>query len=143
MDELRQEAAIVELLVARRPDACRRRWRRPATGWMLMPDAGEQLREVVERERSLDRWLDVLTRYAEVQIDLMDDADALLGAGAPDMRLAVLPRGLRRAARATTATLDPRRPHPARLSTSWSNGWRRSASPRRSSTTTCTTARSS
>ena len=92
MEELRQEAAIAELLAARRPELV------PPplvvdhqTGWMLLPDAGEQLRSVVARERSLDRWSDVLTRYADLQIAAMPDVDALLRAGTPDLRRDVLP----------------------------------------------------
>jgi len=108
MDELRQEAAIAELVSSRRPDvvlpplAIDR-----TTGWMLMPDAGEQLRVVAERERSLDRWRDVLTRYAEVQIELMDSTGALLAAGTPDMRLGRLGQGFD-ALLEHVSDLDPR-----------------------------------
>src|SRR6476620_5367261 len=69
MDALRHEAAAVSLVSARAPELVL-----PplavdtSTGWMLMPDAGEQLREVIARDRDLDRWLDVLTRYAALQI---------------------------------------------------------------------------
>lgn len=86
------EAAVVELLAARRPDAVpglvavdRRR------GWLLMTDGGTRLRELVEAERDLGRWLTVLPRYAGVQLDLAPDRDALLAAGAPDRRLERLP----------------------------------------------------
>jgi hypothetical protein len=94
MDELRQEAAIADLVSSRRPDvvlpplAIDRE-----TGWMLLPDAGETLRVVVERERSLERWVDVLSRYGALQVDLMDSRDQLLAAGAPDMGLTTLRRG--------------------------------------------------
>ena len=37
-------------------------------GWMILPDGGERLREVLERERSPARWLEVMPRYAELQI---------------------------------------------------------------------------
>ena len=86
------EAAVVELLAERRPDAVpgllavdRRR------GWLLMTDGGTRLRELVEAERDLGRWLDVLPRYARLQLDLAPDRDALLAAGAPDRRLERLP----------------------------------------------------
>ncbi|MFG1609455.1 phosphotransferase [Actinoplanes sp. NPDC049265] len=89
---LRHEVAVVERISARRPDVV------PpligsdvANGWLLMADAGETLRSVTERERSLDRWLDVLPRYASVQRDLAGEVGALLAAGVPDMRLATLP----------------------------------------------------
>lgn len=63
----------------------------PDSGWMLMADAGEKLRTVTPRERSLARWLDVLPRYAALQLAAVDDVDTMLAAGVPDMRLAVLP----------------------------------------------------
>lgn len=91
-DELRHEAAIVERLAARLPD------RVPPllavdreTGWMLMADAGETLRVVVPRERSLDRWLDALRLYAETQLAMTGSVEELLAAGVPDLRLEVLP----------------------------------------------------
>ena len=57
-------------------------------GWMLMADGGTRLRELIEEERDLGRWLDVLPRYAELQIDLAADADRLVAVGGPDRRLA-------------------------------------------------------
>ena len=90
--ELRYEASVVSVLSGRRPDCV------PPllavdleSGWMLMADAGERLREVSAREQSVDRWLDVLPLYAGLQLDLMADADELVARGAPDMRLRVLP----------------------------------------------------
>lgn len=58
---------------------------------MLTADAGERLREVSARERSLDRWLDVLPGYARLQLGLAGDVAQLLAAGAPDRRLVTLP----------------------------------------------------
>lgn len=91
-DALRHEAAIVRRLAARMPD------RVPPllavdedTGWMLMADAGETLRIVVPRERSLDRWLDALGLYAEAQLAMTDSVEDLLAVGVPDLRLDVLP----------------------------------------------------
>ena len=86
------EAALVTLLAARRPDCV------PPLlavdlerGWMLMADAGTRLRELVERERDLSRWLEILPLYAGVQIDLSGDVDEMLGLGVPDLRLSKLP----------------------------------------------------
>ena len=91
-DQLRHEAALVDVIARRRPDAVPPMLAfDPATGWMLMADAGEQLRSVVPREQSLARWLDVLGLYAGIQLALADDVDALLELGVPDMRLATLP----------------------------------------------------
>jgi hypothetical protein len=88
---LAYEAAVVDLLAARRPDFV------PGLlaadlqrGWMLMADGGERLREIVERERDLSCWLDVLLRYGRLQIDMAQDLDQLLGLGLPDRRLETL-----------------------------------------------------
>ncbi len=92
MASLRHEAVIAEIVSTRCPDIVPPLLALdPQTGWMLMADAGEPLREVVPREASLDRWLDVLARYASVQLELIDDVDDLLASGAPDLRLAGLP----------------------------------------------------
>jgi hypothetical protein len=86
------EAALVTRLAARRPDCVP-----PLLAadlerdWMLMADAGTKLRELVAGERALTRWLDVLPRYAGLQIDLVPDADDLVALGVRDLRLAVLP----------------------------------------------------
>jgi hypothetical protein len=91
-EQLRHEASLVDVIARRRPDAVPPMLAfDPGTGWMLMADAGEQLRTVVPRERSLARWLDVLGLYAGVQLDLAGDVGALLELGVPDMRLATLP----------------------------------------------------
>lgn len=89
---LAYEAAVVDVLAGTRPDlvpelvaADRDR------GWMLSGDGGERLREIVERERDLGRWLDVLPLYAELQLELARSADELVARGTPDRRLAVLP----------------------------------------------------
>lgn len=91
-DELRYEAALVAFLSARRPDVI------PpllavdlGRGWMLMGDAGVRMRELVEQERDLSRWLEILPLYATVQLDCADAADELLALGVPDLRLATLP----------------------------------------------------
>lgn len=88
------EAALVTLLAARRPDCV------PPLlavdldhGWMLMADAGTRVREIVERERDLTRWLEILPLYAGLQIDLAVDADEMLALGVPDLRLSRLPAG--------------------------------------------------
>jgi hypothetical protein len=88
----RYEAAVVVVLAATRADLVT-----PLVavdierGWMLMADGGERLREVVQRERDLGRWLDVLPLYGELQIAVAGRAEELVGLGAPDRRLATLP----------------------------------------------------
>lgn len=88
---LAHELPVIELLAARFPAAV------PDVvaldeghNWMLMRDGGEQLRAVIERERRLEHWLDVLPLYAELQIAAAADADRLIARGAPDRRLATL-----------------------------------------------------
>jgi hypothetical protein len=88
---LGHEAAVVSILAARDPD------RVPAPlavdtkrGWLLMRDAGLRLREIVEREQDLARWVEILPLYGRLQIDAAGDAADLLAAGAPDRRLATL-----------------------------------------------------
>jgi len=88
---LEYEAAVVSLLSERRPDCVPK----PLAvdlerGWILMEDAGERLREIVERDRDLDCWLEIMPLYAGVQIDLMSDSEELIARGAPDLRLATL-----------------------------------------------------
>ena len=91
-EALRHEGAVATLLSRRRPELVPPLLALdPESGWMLMADAGETLRTVVPRERSLDRWLDVLPRYADLQLAFTGDVDELLAAGVPDMRLASLP----------------------------------------------------
>jgi hypothetical protein len=90
--ELAHEARVVSLIAKRRPDLVPQLLAADLErGWMLMADGGERLREVVERERSLERWLAILPVYAELQLGLASDADRLVDAGAPDRRLAGLP----------------------------------------------------
>jgi hypothetical protein len=94
---LRHEAALVCWIASRRPDAVPQPLAADTeTGWMLMADAGEPLRAVIARERSLSRWYDVLPRYAGVQLDLADTVDELLALGVPDMRLATMPAAYER-----------------------------------------------
>ena len=91
---LAYEAAVVGLLAARRPDFVPRLLATDVDrGWMLMADGGERLREIVERERDLGRWLDILPRYGRLQIDMAEDRDRLLGLGLPDRRLETLASG--------------------------------------------------
>ncbi len=114
---VRHEAALVAFLAARRPDLV------PAPlavdlgrGWMLMADAGVRLREIVDLERDVSRWLDVLPLYAGLQADLAGNVPELLALGVPDLRLALLPARyealLRRARPARRRGCRPWRPTP-------------------------------
>jgi hypothetical protein len=93
-DSLAFEAAAVAVLAERRPDCVPPLFGADTDrGWLLMADAGDRLRGVVELERDegLSRWLDILPLYAGLQLDLAGDVDRLLAAGVPDLRLALLP----------------------------------------------------
>jgi hypothetical protein len=91
-DSLRHEAGLLELLSSRRPDCVPAPLASdPGRGWILMADAGKQLRQLLPVERDLDRWKDVLRLCAEVQLDLDDAVDTMLALGVPDLRLATLP----------------------------------------------------
>jgi len=86
------EAALVTLLAARRPDCVPPLLAADLErGWMLMADAGTRVREIVERERDLARWLEILPLYAGLQLDLAADAEEMLMLGVPDLRLSRLP----------------------------------------------------
>jgi aminoglycoside phosphotransferase (APT) family kinase protein len=60
-------------------------------GWMILPDGGERLREVLDREQHPRRWLEIMPLYAELQIAAAPAVDELLAAGLPDYRLARMP----------------------------------------------------
>jgi hypothetical protein len=63
---------------------------RPASGWLLLRDAGLRLREILKQEHDIARWREVLVRYAGAQIQLADRAKAILELGVPDRRPAVV-----------------------------------------------------
>jgi hypothetical protein len=89
---LAYEPAVVQLISRRRPDLVPELLAADlGRGWMLTADGGERLRELVERERTLDRWLDVLPRYAELQLAQGADGDGFVSLGVPNRSLAGLP----------------------------------------------------
>lgn len=91
-DRLAHEAAVTALLAERVPDRVPPLLAAdPGRGWMLMADAGETLRVVSARERSLTRWYDALGAVARIQLATEPDVDELLALGAPDLRLARVP----------------------------------------------------
>ena len=114
-EPLRHEAVTTELVARRCPGRVLAPLAiDPETGWMLSPDAGRRLREVVEEERSLARWHDVLDGYARIQLACEDDVDELVRLGVPDLRLSTLPD--RYGALLTEVDeVDPRLPDPAHV----------------------------
>jgi hypothetical protein len=117
MPALGHEAAVIDILGRRHPGRVPElKAIDPDRGWMLMADGGVRLRDVVTRERDLRRWLDVLPRYAQLQLDATGDVDELLTVGVPDRRLDSLPAlyeqvlGARGLDTADLARLDRLRP---------------------------------
>jgi hypothetical protein len=85
------EAAVVEILAARRPDLLPELLATDLErGWMLQRDGGTRLRELPGTSGDYGVWQKILPLYAELQIDAAADRERLLAAGAPDRRLAVL-----------------------------------------------------
>ena len=114
-EPLRHEAALTALVSARAPARVPTLMAfAPDSGWMLMRDGGRRLRELVEEERSLDRWHDVLDACARIQLACEDDVPALLALGVPDRRLATLPRSYAELL-AGLDDPDPRLPTPAEV----------------------------
>lgn len=96
-ESMRHEAALVTVLANRRSDCVPPLLSAdPDSGWMLMTDAGTQLRAVVASERSLDRWFEVLPLYADLQLDFADSVDEILELGVPDRRLPTLQESYQR-----------------------------------------------
>jgi len=60
-------------------------------GWMLMRDGGEQLRASIRPTQNIKPWEPVITRYAELQIGLVEHVSQILSLRIPDHRLAALP----------------------------------------------------
>jgi hypothetical protein len=58
--------------------------------WLLTRDAGPQLRAVLKSREPSPSWDELLPRYAELQIALVDDVAELIALGAPDKRPAVV-----------------------------------------------------
>jgi hypothetical protein len=62
----------------------------PERGWLLLPDGGVHLGDVVDGATLVDAMAAVLPRYAELQRAVVPAVDAMLAAGVPDMRPATL-----------------------------------------------------
>jgi len=60
-------------------------------GWMLMTDGGQRVREAFGTESDIRYWDDILTTYANLQMDLIKQVDVLLKLGSRDRRLVRLP----------------------------------------------------
>jgi hypothetical protein len=60
-------------------------------GWILMRDSGVSLRSLLTTAGQIERWREVLTIYAQMQIEMAERRNALLSLGVLDRRLSVLP----------------------------------------------------
>jgi Phosphotransferase enzyme family len=63
-------------------------------GWMLLPDAGTSLDDVLARDGDLRHWERALVDYAELQRKLVARVPEMLSLGVPDCRPEVLPMHL-------------------------------------------------
>ncbi|PKO00621.1 MAG: hypothetical protein CVU42_03500 [Chloroflexi bacterium HGW-Chloroflexi-4] len=63
----------------------------PDRGWLLMPDGGTTLRQVLEKNPSLIYWKKILPIYARFQQSLIPHRQELLALGVKDRRLQLLP----------------------------------------------------
>jgi aminoglycoside phosphotransferase (APT) family kinase protein len=65
-----------------------------ATGWMLLEDAGERLRELVDGDADATGWAweAILPLYADLQRAAAPAVSEILSAGLPDFHLAEIPR---------------------------------------------------
>jgi len=83
------EAGLTEVLARLRPE-CTVDLLAVDTGrsWMLMRDAGEMLRSVLEREPSFERLEPLFTTYAGLQLELAPHGNELLALRVPDRSLA-------------------------------------------------------
>ena len=67
----------------------------PRRGWLLVEDAGQRLRDTIEKDQDIRHWHRVLPRYAELQVDVAPHVRAFLEFGAPDRRAVSLARQYR------------------------------------------------
>jgi hypothetical protein len=109
---LDHDAGVTAVLARARPDAVLA----PLAvdldrGWMILPDGGERLREVLDRDRHPRRWLEIMPLYAELQIAATPAVGELLEAGLPDYRLTRVPD----LAEEVAARLEASAPPPARV----------------------------
>jgi hypothetical protein len=55
-------------------------------GWLLLPDGGTELGEQLEGEALIERLIEVVPQYAQMQVDLAQHVDELFALGVADMR---------------------------------------------------------
>ena len=86
------EAAITQAMFRWRPDCTPQVLGvNASTGWMLLADGGQRVREAFGEERTIHDWEAILAAYADLQIELAGHVAELLAMGTRDRRLALLP----------------------------------------------------
>jgi hypothetical protein len=66
----------------------------PGRGWLLLPDGGTRLREMLDGGPGVDAWVRILGGYAAIQRGLAPRAPELISAGVPDLRPGTMPARL-------------------------------------------------
>jgi hypothetical protein len=79
------EPALTALLAERRPD-CVPEVVAVDGARLLTRDVGPQLRALLAERAAAPTWHEIVALYAELQIELVDEVDALLELGVPDRR---------------------------------------------------------
>jgi hypothetical protein len=91
-DALSHDGPVTALLARIRPDAVLTPLALDVErGWSLLPDGGETLRSVLQRNPEPRRWIEALALYSELQLDAAPHVDELVEVGLPDQRLARIP----------------------------------------------------
>jgi hypothetical protein len=89
---LAHEVAVTQALAQWKPDCMPSVLAaEPKEGWMLMADGGITVREAIKAEGDIRHWEQLLPRYAELQIEMVNHVDDLLAAGIPNRLLTTLP----------------------------------------------------
>jgi hypothetical protein len=85
------EPGLLKLLNSKRPDDVLPLLAAdPLHGWTLMPDGGATLRKENDGKTNLAAWLEILPRYAKMQIASADWLAEMENAGVPDRRVGKL-----------------------------------------------------
>lgn len=79
------EPALTELLAQRRPD-CTPDVVAAEGARLLTPDAGPQLRGLLDAGAPAPSWEEIVVLYGQLQIELADEVENLLALGVPDRR---------------------------------------------------------
>ncbi len=87
LDRLKHEVGLHRALFSRHPDAVPSLVAvDPSSGWLLMEDAGQPLRQSITGQSYLDRFSPALVRMAELQIAWLDRIEELHHPGVLDRR---------------------------------------------------------